>query len=346
MIGIKNFLTAAVAVIAAAAPLGAVCAGTYAPPTAAEIPSNLLATLQKDLTRARKLEDPSCSVRSLKDNVSAWRFDLGRPEEVLLVEGIWPCLIGYDNAEQFLYIRTGSGWRQILEGLGQSLVVCENAVPPCPVERGPKKRSTGDWPDLELLVNPSVSLGAQLVYRFDGNAYKAIACNHVRYDPAKPRYSRCERGWEAQKTAQLPSGLLPALGRDLKDELKSYGDECLPLQKHFHAARFDLDRPQEAWLVEGIAPCMVAANNGEMFLYVRRGKGWHLLLHDVGNGLGFWPGTGRYGWPDLALYSHGSASCEALTVYRFDGKVYNAIGGCQCEQQDCVPEVREAPIRR
>jgi len=136
--------------------------------------------------KRRFLEDiaKSCLERwglSLKEIVRATRFDLNRAEYAWLVKGLGPCLAGNANGEMLLYIRAGKGWRKILDDVGQSLEVCAQAHLPCHVPRGSERRSasTHGWPDLSLYRHGSASEGDQFVYRFDGNAYKAVACNVV-----------------------------------------------------------------------------------------------------------------------------------------------------------------------
>ena len=314
----------------------------------AGVPPSLLAALQKDFSQAGKLEDRSCAAQPLTERLYARRFDLDRSQEGWLMEGLPPCLSGGDNGEKFLYISVGASWRKIPEGLGQTLAVCAQAVPPCPIKKGSQTSPAGTqgWPDVALWVSPTATANAQLVYRFNGNVYKPIACNHVYYENpntrSKPRYSRCERRWEAQKTAEIPSSLLAML----KDEVKSFGSECLPLEDHHAISRFDLNRPLEAWLVEGIDGCLRGNDNGEISLYIRADKGWRLIFSDVAQSLEVCGDTSpnrvnitctvpraskpasrdTRGWPDLAAFHHGSATEGDQVVYRFDGNVYEAVG--------------------
>jgi hypothetical protein len=114
----------------------------------------------------------------------------------------------------------------------------------------------------------------------------------------------------AQTEPVVPPDLLAALQKDAKGDVNL---ECIrepdapPLQDQVRAERFDLDRRQEAWLVYGINRC-AAANNGPYFLYIRVDKGWRMILEGFGQSLGLGGSAGVHGWPDLALYMHGSAS--------------------------------------
>jgi hypothetical protein len=76
-----------------------------------------------------------------------------------------PRLGGNDNGELFLYIRAGNDWRKILHTSGQSLVVCAQAVPPCPLPKGSERSSTvtHGWPHLALWRHGSAWEGIQLV---------------------------------------------------------------------------------------------------------------------------------------------------------------------------------------
>jgi hypothetical protein len=187
-----------------------------APGTRAEIPSSLLDTLQNDLTQFRKrarnysmddayLDSRSCLERPLKEKIRAGWLNLDRRQRALLVEGGWPCLAGTNNGALLLYVPIGTGWRKIFAGLGQTLAVCAQVDPPCPVASGRERRSGGarDWPDLSLWQR---AFTRRLILRFDGNAYKATLCNDVEYPVtevyAKPRYSPCPADWKAGGTAR------------------------------------------------------------------------------------------------------------------------------------------------
>jgi hypothetical protein len=206
MLGMRTLiLTVVVTMVAATVPSGVMFGQTEPHQKAAEIPSDLLATLQHDLTEDELEYAKSCLEReSLSWNqiVRVMRFDLNRSRQAWLVEGLGPCLAGNANGIKLLYIRADHGWRKILDDSGQSLGVCAQAVPQCAVPGGSARRSmsTQGWPDLALWRHGSASEGDQLVYRFDGTVYKKIACRHRspgenRY--SKPRYTPCLRGWNA-----------------------------------------------------------------------------------------------------------------------------------------------------
>src|SRR6516162_4387742 len=76
-------------------------------------------------------------------------------------------------------------------------------------------------------------------------------------------------------------------------------------------------------------------------LYVRAGEGWRRILDASGTWLQVCAGadppcpvrirpqrrsTGAHGWPDLGLRMKPPPSIVRL---QFDGKVYNAVGGCE-----------------
>jgi len=170
---------------------------------AAEIPADLLATLQSDL-KDDLAETKSCLEQeglSWNESLDAERFELNRAH-AWLVQGIGRCLAGNANSPIFLYIRAGIGWRNILY-VGQSLQICAQAHPPCPAAKGHSRKpaSAHGWPDLAIWRHGSAMEGDQLVYRFDGNVYKLVGCNHVQYRNAnrqsqsQPRYSSCLPGW-------------------------------------------------------------------------------------------------------------------------------------------------------
>ena len=207
MLGMRTLVLTAVFTMIAAVPFGPMFGQTEPNQRAAEIPSDLLATLQNDLKEDELDEAKSCLEReglSWSEIVRVTRFDLNRPRQAWLVEGLGPCLAGNANGLKLLYIRADNGWRKILDDSGQSLEVCAQAVPPCPVSSGSERRSTSThgWPDLALWRHGSASEGDQLVYRFDGNVYKKIACSHRSpggNHHSEPRYSPCLRGWKASE---------------------------------------------------------------------------------------------------------------------------------------------------
>jgi hypothetical protein len=211
MLSVKiSILTIVITMIAAAVPFGVTFGQTEPDQTSDEVPSDLLATLQKDLKEDKGyrecLEKPDSP--PLEGQVVVRRLDLNQPRKpALLLRGVMPCLGGNDNGELFLYIGAGKAWRRILHTWGQSLIVCGQAVTPCPVPRGSERRSTSrhGWPDLALWRHASAWEGDQLVYQFDGNVYKAVVCHHVQGQNSngepysKPRYTPCGRGWKASE---------------------------------------------------------------------------------------------------------------------------------------------------
>jgi YVTN family beta-propeller protein len=154
-----------------------------------DIPSDLVAALQKDLTQDKDYDKlyKSCFADShtslLAEHVVAWRLDLNRPQQIALALRGRNCLGGNDNGELYLYIQAGNGWRQLLHTWGQSLYVCAHEVPLCRLKGGFERRSTSryGWPDLAIWRHNSAHDGDQLVFHFDGKRYKAIACHRVSY---------------------------------------------------------------------------------------------------------------------------------------------------------------------
>jgi len=155
-----------------------------------------------------------------------------------------------------------------------------------------------------------------------------------------------------QKPGVIPPGLVAALQNDLKDELKGEENECLPLQDHVDAERFDLRPTEETWHVQGHYPCFGGNDIWDQLLYVRRGNRWHLILNDSGDFLqqcaGAYPpcpvptgskgrSTSTHGWPDLEVHKKGGA--QNLIRFRFNGKVYGAAGACIVQGHDvfCDP---------
>ena len=113
-------------------------------------PPSLLATLQMDLKAELVGQEDECL--PLKNHVDISRFDIGPTRETWHVEGHYPCLGGNDIWDQLLYVRTGQGWRRILDASGSSLQICAGADPSCPFPIRPQHRVTAahGWPDLGL----------------------------------------------------------------------------------------------------------------------------------------------------------------------------------------------------
>ena len=120
-------------------------------------PPSLLATLQKDLKAELEGQEDGCL--PLEDHIDISRFDLGSKRETWHVEGHYPCLGGNDIWDQLLYVRTGQGWRRILDASGSSLQICAGADPSCPFPIRPQHRVTAahGWPDLGLTMKPPTS---------------------------------------------------------------------------------------------------------------------------------------------------------------------------------------------
>jgi hypothetical protein len=276
-------LIAAAALIAAAVP-GSAAVPAQAKPDheTAEIPSDLLATLWHDLKDDKYFRD------CMETEQPVVRpFGLNQPRRPAFV--LSPCPGGNAGNELFLYIRSNTGWRQVLRTWGQSLLICAQADPPCPLPTGSERSSTDGWPDLELWVHESVDEGNQFVYRFDGNVYRPVACRHVLYDRhddhSKPSSTPCIGGnWRASqgKRADIPPDLLATLHRDIHSDA---GCRWWPPEKNYDAVRwFDLDRSQHALLVR---PCPFGPANGGrlLWLYIRRGDGWHRIFKGFGYSL-------------------------------------------------------------
>jgi hypothetical protein len=146
MLGMRTLRpTSVLTMIAALVPFDAMFGQTEPNQKVAEIPSGLLATLQHDLQKDELEEAKSCLEReglSWNEIVRVTRFDLNRPQQAWLVEGLGPCLAGNANGLKLLYIRADNGWREILDDSGQSLDVCGQAVPPCRIPSGSERRSS------------------------------------------------------------------------------------------------------------------------------------------------------------------------------------------------------------
>lgn len=207
---IKTLMLAVVGMLVVTVPSGETFGQTKPTQKAGDIPSDLLAVIQIDLRD--DLEDTkSCLQReglSWNESLHAEHIDLRRTQHAWFVKGLGRCLAGNANSPMFLYVRADNNWRKLLYEIGQSLEVCGPSGRPCPVPKGfeRKSRSAHGWPDLALWRHSSAWESDQLVYRFDGNVYKVIACNVVDYgNPtngqhySRPRYSRC--GWDWWKAS-------------------------------------------------------------------------------------------------------------------------------------------------
>jgi len=215
-------LAAVVTMITATVPLEVAFGQTKPAQKAHEVPPDLLATLQKDLRADKgyqKCLETEPDSPPLEEQVVVDRLDLNRPQQpALLLRGGMPCLGGNDNGELFLYIRAGIDWRTILHSWGQGVMVCPDAVLPCPVPSRFSRRliDTHGWPDLAVWQHGSATEGDQREYRFNGEVYKEVACNHVNYQSlggktySRPRSTPCD----------IPSDFLAMLQNDL--EHKTY----------------------------------------------------------------------------------------------------------------------------
>lgn len=132
-------------------------------------PSDLRATLRHDLKGVEYYED--CT-DTFPDQPHPWVV-------------VWPLDLGHG---MFLYVRLGRGWRQILAEGGVGLWVCGRAgAPPCPLPKGShSSRGVYGWPDLEVSIHGSAYDATQLVYRFNGEVYKAVACRELKDQKPRP----------------------------------------------------------------------------------------------------------------------------------------------------------------
>jgi hypothetical protein len=207
-------MTVMVTIFAATVPFDMTLGQTEPDQKVSDVRAGLLARFQKDLPRDDLEYVKSCLEReglSWNDTARVTRLDFGRSRQAWLVEGLGPCLAGNANGLKHLYIRVGDGWREILDDVAQSLEVCAEAVPPCPASK-PRSPGTHGWPDLALWHHGSASEGEQHVYRFNGNVYKEVFCNHVNYQSpdgksySQPRSIPCD----------VPSDFVAVLQNDLE----------------------------------------------------------------------------------------------------------------------------------
>jgi hypothetical protein len=346
-------LIVVVTTIADTVPFGMAFARTQPDQKAAHIPSDLLAAVQHDFKRDELQEANSCLEReglSWDGILRATRFDRNAPRQVWLVEGLGPCLAGNANGVKLLYIRARNGWRKILDDFGQSLMVCSQAVPPCPTPYRSEPRTAGSrgWPDLALWHHGSANEGEETVYRFDGDVYKEIACYDVKYQSpdgkpySKPRSTPCN----------VPPRFLAMLQIDLEhkkylEHLKSCPEaeeNNLPSNENVRIWWFDLNQynlnwPEQGLVVQPSHPCP-GKIDGEMFLFIRTGKSWRAILHTTGDTLVVdkqsdpWcpvPSASRgrsnstQGWPDLIIAQNISPTERRNVCFRFDGNVYQEM---------------------
>jgi hypothetical protein len=109
---------------------------------------------------------------------------------VLLVEPIGPCLSGASNGPKWVYARSSSGWRRILEVAGQ--------------QPRPLRSKTLDWRDLELRQHSTAFDSVRLTFHFDGDRYAPAGCVWVSYprespgnEKARPKETPCAGDWKS-----------------------------------------------------------------------------------------------------------------------------------------------------
>lgn len=162
---------------------------SQAKPTDAEIPSDLLPIVQKDLGRGAP-EPGNCfdsTAHPFEKMIHSKWLALNRAgASALLVEGLAPCFAGNDNGAKLIYTRLGNEWRRIFKGVGDTLEV-ENT-------------NTNGWRDLILWQHDNAYRSARQFCRFDGSKYKPTTCKMVEFKdeispghPAlhPPKYSHC-----------------------------------------------------------------------------------------------------------------------------------------------------------
>jgi hypothetical protein len=149
---------------------------------AADIPPDLLATLQNDLSD--EFPDPDCP--PLKNQFAASWLDLNPQRAALLLDGLQPCLRGQGSGTLLVYIRTDHGWRKIFDGMGDY------------VSR--RVNSTRGWHDL-VLYEHAAAHEFESVYQFDGKVYKKVACSQVDLTSASRLRTSCPNPVNAWATA-------------------------------------------------------------------------------------------------------------------------------------------------
>jgi hypothetical protein len=192
-----------------------------------------------------------------------------------------------------------------------------------------------------------------------------LRCHHGQYEhlitrglyhDARRQRDACSTG-TAAKTADIPSDLLATLKSDLKEDLAETKSclerEGLTWNEGLDAEPLDLDRTRHALLVQGIGRCLAGNANSPVFLYISAGNGWRRLFYNIGQSLQIctkaYPpcpavkGPKRKsaikpGWPDLAIWRHGSAWEGDQLVYRFDGNIYKMV--CCTHVQHRNPNVQ------
>jgi len=90
------------------------------------------------------------------------------------------CLAGVTNWSILLYSRDNNTWRKVLDAGGYRLSLL------------PTRRH--GWRDLEVVQHVNVFISTHLIYRFDGNVYKAVACESVDGTlggPLRPKRRKC-----------------------------------------------------------------------------------------------------------------------------------------------------------
>ena len=156
---------------------------------AIEVPLDLLSTLRSrpGIRECLQRHFP------LEKIVSTSWFDLNRPKQrIVLVEGLLPCFSGNVNHDILLYVHNGEGWRKVLDGFGGRL------------ER--VSSGTRGWQDLVIWQHSSSNESVRLVYRYDGNDYKATSCKEVEFANtvtgelhSQPKYRACNWDWKRSK---------------------------------------------------------------------------------------------------------------------------------------------------
>ena len=182
--------TAARMMIVAVVQFGLTSGQTQTNPRPANVPSDLLATIQSNPAVKECIQQEHLLPDKIVRTTS---FNLNRPQQaVVLVEGLGPCLSGNVNHNIWLYVRAGNGWRVVLDGIGAKL-----------------ERISSDahgWPDLYLWQHDSAFDSVQVLYRYDGNVYKPTVCKVVEFaDPltagrhAQPASRPCDWDWKARQ---------------------------------------------------------------------------------------------------------------------------------------------------
>jgi|SRR5579862_2585646 len=147
------------------------------------------AYLPRDLVKVVRADLPDYlgdDCPDLADSIRTTWLRLNSAGWSVVIQGIRHCFAGANNGSYFVYTHTENGWRKILDASGNRVYRLST--------------KTNEWQDLTVRQHSSAFESIRMIYKYDGNTYRATACLEVdeaEGGPPRPRIKDCSFDWRS-----------------------------------------------------------------------------------------------------------------------------------------------------